>query len=586
MQLSFAGHRGDDDLMDAIEFLKASFDQGKSLNRYRLDKIPQAFIPPSLKPYLHEEDENGQKHLHPDKYEFLVYRLLRNHLEAGDVYVSDSLRFRSFEEDLIPLQRWQENKTKILKETDIPGLAKPLTKLLQDLERELEIQYETVNRRILSGDNTHIKLTKRRGQMTWSLPYVRDEDVVNHPFFESLPQMSIVDVLQFVDSRCHCLYAFTHILHRYVKSPRDQQSIVAGLVAYGTNVGLSKMGEISDLSYQTLYTAAHSFLRPETLRASNDRVSNAMAQLPIFRHYDMDEAIHSSSDGQKFETQCSTIRSRHSPKYFGLKKGIAQYTLVANHVPINVRIFGANDHESHYVFDVLYNNTTDIKPTIHATDRHGANQVNFTILSMFGYQFAPRYRDIRDKMETLYGFKNPSEYDEKFLLKPIHKINTRLIIEETDNIQHILASLALKVTSQSVIIGKLSAYARKNRTKKALWELDNIYRSAYLLTYIDSVTLRHNVQRALNRGESYHKLRRVVAYAYSAAPGQNGSGTTDLERMLAAARQLRDLLQCLHSIRVGETSGTPRESGAHQSNQTRESRELEAHQLLWGIPLL
>ena len=50
---------------------------------------------------------------------------------------------------------------------------------------------------------------------------------------------------------------------------------------------------------------------------------------------------------------------------------------------------------------------------------------------------------------------------------------------------------------------------------KALWELDNIYRSSYLLTYVDSVTLRRNVQRALNRGESYHKLRRAVAYAYS-----------------------------------------------------------------------
>src|SRR5208283_4940487 len=87
--------------------------------------------------------------------------------------------------------------------------------------------------------------------------------------------------------------------------------------------------------------------------------------------------------------------------------------------------------------------------------------------------------------------------------------------EEEDNIQHIMASLALKVTSQSVIIGKLSAYARKNRTKKALWELDSIHRSSYLLTYVDSVTLRRNVQRALNRGESYHKLRRAVAYAYS-----------------------------------------------------------------------
>jgi len=45
--------------------------------------------------------------------------------------------------------------------------------------------------------------------------------------------------------------------------------------------------------------------------------------------------------------------------------------------------------------------------------------------------------------------------------------------------------------------------------------LDNIRRSSYLLNYVDSLTLRRNVHRALNRGESYHKLRRAVAYAYS-----------------------------------------------------------------------
>jgi hypothetical protein len=39
-------------------------------------------------------------------------------------------------------------------------------------------------------------------------------------------------------------------------------------------------------------------------------------------------------------------------------------------------------------------------------------------------------------------------------------------LAEEDNIQHILASLALKVTRQSVIIAKLSSYPRKNRTKK------------------------------------------------------------------------------------------------------------------------
>jgi len=515
MQISFAGHRSDDTLIEAIAFLRASFDKGKSLSQYRFDQIPKAFIPQGMNRYLYEEDEHGQKRIHADKYEFLVYRLLRNHLEAGDVYVSDSMRFRSFEEDLIPLKTWQDDKENILKEIDLPDLTKPIKELLQGLETELEAKYVEVNQRILSGENKHIKLMKRRGQTVWSLPYVRDEDVVNNPFFDSMQQINIAHLLQFVDSRCQCLDAFTHILNRYVKTPMDRQAVIACLVAYGTNVGLGKMGEISDLSYQTIFTAASSFLRLETLRESNDRVSNAMAKLPIFRHYDIDDVIHSSSDGQKFETQFSTIGARHSPKYFGLKKGIAQYTLVANHVPINARIFGANDHESHYVFDVLYNNTTDIHPTVHSTDTHGANQVNFAILSMFGYQFAPRYRDIRDKTDTLYGFKHSSEYDENFLLKPANKSNTRLIIEEEDNIKHIFASLALKVTSQSVIIGKLSAYARKNRTKKALWELDNIWRSSYLLTYVDSRTLRRNVQRALNRGESYHKLRRAVAYAYS-----------------------------------------------------------------------
>jgi TnpA family transposase len=225
------------------------------------------------------------------------------------------------------------------------------------------------------------------------------------------------------------------------------------------------------------------------------------------------DVIHSSSDGQKFETQIHTIRSRHSPKYFGLKKGITNYTGVANHVPFNARIIGANESESHYVYDILANNTTDIRPAAHSTDTHGTNEVNFVILGTFGYQFAPRYRDIRDKMNTLSGFKHPSKYDPQFLLKPNSKANIKLILAEEDNIKHVFASLATKVTSQGVIIGKLSSYARRNRTKKALWELDNLHRSRYLLSYIDSLRLRRNVQRALNRGESYHKLVRAVAYA-------------------------------------------------------------------------
>src|SRR5699024_11244168 len=51
---------------------------------------------------------------------------------------------------------------------------------------------------------------------------------------------------------------------------------------------------------------------------------------------------------------------------------------------------------------------TSIQPEVHSTDTHGTNEVNFAILHFFGYQFAPRYKDIYDTVNnSLYGFKHP-----------------------------------------------------------------------------------------------------------------------------------------------------------------------------------
>jgi len=223
--------------------------------------------------------------------------------------------------------------------------------------------------------------------------------------------------------------------------------------------------------------------------------------------------VHSSSDGQKFETGVRTFNARHSPKYFGLKKGIVPYTAVANNVPINANNIGADDHESHFVFDILFNNSTDIQPEIHSTDTHGTNEINFALLYVFGYQFAPRYKDLCDKVRTsLTGFNHPSRYGDA-ILKPVRKIREDDIIREWDECRRIFVSLAMKETTQSTIVRKLSSHARNNRTKRALWEYDSIHRSLYLLDYINSPSLRQNVQKAVNRGENYHQLRRAVSFA-------------------------------------------------------------------------
>ncbi|MCH9661491.1 MAG: Tn3 family transposase, partial [Bacteroidetes bacterium] len=505
--IEFKSQADSDCLVEATSFLKKIFDEKKTLGQINPDSFPQQIISEKLEGYI---GSPGNR-IDADKYEFLVYRKLRSQLQAGDIYVDESLNFRSFEEELVGLEKWKQ-KDELIKSLEFPYLSKPIDAILASFKEELEHKLKTVDERIRSGMNSHIKIGKNK--KTWKLPYEKSEDDTNHSFYEQLPQVSIGDVLHFVNEQCQFIKAFTHVLGKNIRSHVDYDSLSASILAQGLNIGLTKMDEISDINYAELASTTNNFIRPETLKNANDLVSNRIAMLPIFEHYNIkNDTIHSSSDGQKFETQFHTINSRYSPKYFGLKKGISAYSLVANHVPINAKIFGANAHESHYVFDIIYNNTSEIDPDIHSTDTHGTNEVNFAILHIFGYLFAPRYNDLAGRQNMIYGFNNPSFYKDYFL-KPVRKIDIQLIKDEWENILRIMVSLGLKSTTQAAIIRRLSSYERVNKTKRALWEYDNIIKSLYVLDYMDSLELRQNVQKALNRGEAYHQLRRAVSYAH------------------------------------------------------------------------
>ena len=508
--LVFAGRVDGAPLLEAATFLQNLLRQGKSPRQAALPAFPVSVIAKNVQRYLFAPGEGKEKRLDVDRYEFLVYRLLRNALEAGDVFVLDSNEFRRFEDELISDARWQD-KDALLREIGSPILLAPIRETLAAFHEALEAKFNAVNRRIADGLNAHIKVRGPDGKRRWTLAYPDPEDPADHPFYSQLPGIGIADLLWFVAAKTGFMGAFTHVLDRYVKHEPNPREILACVVAMGTNMGLWKMADVSGLGHPSLMSTARNYLRLETLHAANDAIGNAIAALPVFHQYDIQGEMHSSSDGQRFETQIDTINARHASKYFGLKKGVSAYTLVANHVPINARVIGTHEHESHYVFDLLYNNTSDIKPERHSTDTHGTNQVNFWILHAFGYQFAPRYRDLHKKTDALVGPRHPSHYGD-FLIKPSRQTYGELIEKEWPNIQRIMASLAQKDVTQATIVRKLASYARQNQTKKALWELETICRTLYILDFIDDVELRRSVQKALNRGEAYHRFRRAVAY--------------------------------------------------------------------------
>jgi TnpA family transposase len=169
-------------------------------------------------------------------------------------------------------------------------------------------------------------------------------------------------------------------------------------------------------------------------------------------------------------------------------------------------------HEGRFAYDLVFNNTSEVNPNRISTDRHGDNRINHILLDVYGYEFAPRYNNLTSDTDKLYGFGDLRSYDNP-IVKSSHKAREKLISDEWDNCLRIFVSLGVKTTTQSTIVRKLCSYPRKSRTKKALWELDNLIRTRNMLIYIDSLTRRRGVQKATNRSESYHKLIRAIFYA-------------------------------------------------------------------------
>jgi hypothetical protein len=360
LNIPFESQTKGDPLLQAVAFLKEAFYKNRNLRNYPQKSFPQTCIPEKWRKYLYETKTilwHGKmkkcKKLNIDKYEFLVYRLLKKGLDAGEIFIRDSRNFKSFEEDLINEEQWRQKEI-IIKSLNLPYLHKPIDEILASLETELEGTIQRVNDRVQHGKNPDIKITGSGENTHWHLPYSNDEETVDHALYDKLPQVSIADIVNFANQKTGCFSAFSHLVNRYAKTDADTKRITACLVAFGENIGLSKMAAISDVPLQDLITTAQNFIRLETLKPGNDLITNSLAKLPVFQYYNIEEEIiHGSLDGQKYNTQIDTINARHSPKYFGLGKGITSLTLVANHIPINAKIIGAHEHESYFVFDLL-----------------------------------------------------------------------------------------------------------------------------------------------------------------------------------------------------------------------------------------
>lgn len=508
-------------LQQALTFIRSTLDDDLTLTKVPYKNFPKQIISTGVKEHILDE---LKQIIQVGRYEYYCYSKINCYLENKSFFINDSTKYRSLESELLP--NWSKEKTTVLKKLSNPRLARSLDQFIEEKAKPLDKKIIEINERIQNGQNPDVKIkTAKDGSIIWTLPYTKKDIELNNPFYEKIPTASISQVLHFVNQQTGFIQQFTHIKPHKAKSQLDELCIIANLIGKGTNLGSGKMAELCDLPQNELITSGQNYIRLATLRNANDVISNAIAALPIFRHWNFSaDLLHASLDGQKFITEFDTLLSRYSPKYFGLMKGIVAYTLLANHIPLNVKIIGANEHESCHLFDLIYNNTSSVQPDIFSTDTEGSNQLNFLLLHLINKVFAPRYRSLSTKTESIISFSEPNKF-KNYLIKPSSQLNVNRLLKQENNIQHILASLLIGETNQSNIISKLSCNAFSNQTKLALWDMNAVLMSDYLLDYISDVVVRQAVQGALNRGEAYHQLRRHISLIH----GKNFRGTNDRE---------------------------------------------------------
>jgi len=349
-----------------------------------------------------------------------------------------------------------------------------------ELDEELHNAWLRTNENIANGTNDAIKIKNTKGKTTWSLSYNKLEDAESTSVLDKLPQIEISDLVSFIFNKCNIIKAFTHIKPYRSKRKPNLKNISACVFADAFGCGIGKMSEMSDLNFNQLNFTHKAAIRVETLKKASDSVVNYIAALGIFKRWNIiDRKLLGDADGQKFESRLQTIQARYSSKFFGLAKGISTYSLVTNNVPINSKNISPNDHESHFTFDIVYNNTSDIKPDMITGDAHSINQLNAFILDVINIRFVPIYKDIVGKSTSIYCIRDPKQY--KGLIKPAGQIDMDLVEEQEENIQLLLFSLIMQETTQSIIVRKLASHNRHSRLKKALWEYNKILSSIHLL---------------------------------------------------------------------------------------------------------
>lgn len=504
-ELPFEALPGSEYLLEAIEIVR-------QLKNGKLKEIPDSaiikFVPPAWRKglYLHK----GKNRRTIDRRLWLTALALsvRDALRSGTLYLPDSRRYVSFWNLVYQENEWQKERDNSYQ---ILSLEQNTANLFASLKQEFREVYENFAETLPTNKFVALEDGKLKLKRADALPVPEKTKKLRKVFESAMPRIRIEDLLQTVN-------VLTDFAQELRPPPGIRESAahikntkLAALIAHGTNLGISTMGNSTEaVTVEMLQNVSRHYLNETTLKAANTRLVNYHHGLSLSSIWG--DGTTSSSDGQRFGVQASSLIASYYPRYFGYyNKALTIYTHTSDqHSVFSTQVISCQPREALYVLDGLLENDTDLHPIEHYTDTHGFTEQLFGLCYLLGFSFMPRLKDLAD--QQLYKISKTENYGEPHSIFR-QSIDWQLIEEQYDQLVKIAASLKNKTAPAHIVLQRLINATPADHISKALTQLGRIVKTIFILKYLSDEKLRRKVQKQLNRGEQRHGLAKWLFFA-------------------------------------------------------------------------
>ena len=444
--------------------------------------------------------KNGTEKRH--YFELAVLNELRNKVRSGDISISGSKSYMNFEEYLVPKEQWELEKkaTRLTAPISCEEYLDLAEKKLDKLLKWYSKNYKSLEEIIGEDDKIHLKRMEKTNS--------EESRVLSQELYKLVPKISLQDLLLEISNITGFKKNFLNLTNnKEISTPEELMVLIFAIMGIGTNVGLSNIAaSLNNISYKQLSDASEWRLLEENLYGALCSMVDFQMKEPISKWWG--DGTTSSSDGMRVVTVVDSLNSSYNP-HFGFEKGLTIYRFVNDkYAAFYSIITNTNIRDAVHIIDGILKYASEAKIHEHYTDTAGYTDQIFALMSIMGFRFAPRLRNLSDL--KLYSFDKNKYPNLKNLIPG--KINKDLIRENYDTIMRLSHSIYEGKVSSGIILGKLGSYSRNNRVANALKEIGKIEKTIFILEYASDPNLRKRIQVGLNKGEAMNNLARNIFF--------------------------------------------------------------------------